>query len=74
MGFKREGVMRWHWILSEDHARDGNMPRKTDKWPEKPGRDSILLSLCWDDWEDGARELVQKQMSKTYNTPVTAQN
>ncbi|KAF7794144.1 hypothetical protein EIP86_005275 [Pleurotus ostreatoroseus] len=65
MGFKREGIIRWHWVLSEHLARDGNMPRKTDRWPEKPGRDTVLLSLCWDDWEGGAKEVAEKEMNRT---------
>ena len=29
------------------------------------GRDTALLSLCWDDWElDRAREVVQQQMDR----------
>jgi len=28
------------------------------------GRDTILLSICWDDWEQGGREKVISVMDK----------
>ncbi|KIP03236.1 hypothetical protein PHLGIDRAFT_246979 [Phlebiopsis gigantea 11061_1 CR5-6] len=59
MGFVREGVKRWAWVLPEQLARDGEEPREGDEWPEKPGRHTVVLSCCWDDWEGGAREVVQ---------------
>ena len=64
MGFKREGMIRWHWVLPEVLARDGNMPGKNDKFPEKPGRNTHVLSVCWDTWEDGVREVVQNNIDR----------
>ena len=29
------------------------------------GRDTAMLSLCWDDWEGGAKEKVEKIMRRT---------
>ena len=56
MGFKKEGIRRWTWILPE------GMPGKDvdDERGVGKGMDSILLSLCWDDWENGVREKVLK--------------
>ena len=48
----------------EERARDGIVPREGDRWPARYGRHAIVLALCWDDWEGGAREHVQKQMSR----------
>jgi hypothetical protein len=28
------------------------------------GRDTALLSLCWDDWESGGRERIQRVMER----------
>ncbi|KAF8638277.1 hypothetical protein AX17_002298 [Amanita inopinata Kibby_2008] len=59
MGFKREGVMRWTWVLPRDkpgtEVEDGGGERGSGK-----GRDSMMLSICWDDWEGGVRERVQR--------------
>ena len=65
MGFKREAWIRWLWVLPEELNGDGEKPREGDKWPERYGRHTLMLSTCWDDWEDGVRELVQKQMDRT---------
>ncbi|KAK2463396.1 hypothetical protein APHAL10511_004482 [Amanita phalloides] len=58
MGFKLEGVMRWTWVLPEGAAgKDVEGERGVGK-----GRDTTLMSLCWDDWENGAREKVLKMI------------
>ena len=64
MGFVREGVRRWMWVLPEQLMRDGEKPREGDKWPEKPGRHTVVLACCWDDWEGGAREVVQNNIDR----------
>ena len=64
MGFVREGVRRWMWVLPEQLRRDGETPRPGDKWPEKPGRHTLVLSCCWDDWEGGAKEIVQRNIDR----------
>lgn len=64
MGFKREGIIRWHYVLSEPLARDGMKPREGDQWPERYGRDTQQLSLCWDDWENGGRDIVQREIDR----------
>ncbi|KIP02447.1 hypothetical protein PHLGIDRAFT_55050, partial [Phlebiopsis gigantea 11061_1 CR5-6] len=64
MGFVHEGVKRWAWVLPGQLAQDGEVPREGDRWPEKPGRHTVVLSCCWDDWEDGAREAVQRTIAR----------
>ena len=46
--------MRWHRILPE--GKDGE---QVDADGRGPGRDTAMLSICWDDWRDGVREKVQ---------------
>ena len=64
MGFRNEGVTRWMWVLPSELARDGEKPREGDEWPEKPGRHTAKLSLCWDDWESGGKENAQKNIDR----------
>ncbi|KAI0073991.1 acyl-CoA N-acyltransferase [Panus rudis PR-1116 ss-1] len=65
MGFALEGVMRWHWVLPETLAKDGKTNlREGDPYPNKPGRDTTVLAICWDDWENGMREKVQEQIDR----------
>jgi len=60
MGFKEEGVLRWTWVLPE--GMEGNGIALWDGDPEsaRPGRHSVVLSLCADEWESGGREHVQR--------------
>lgn len=56
MGFKKEGEMRWTWVLMEGKpGKDVEGDRGIGK-----GRDTAVLSLCCDDWENGLREQVLK--------------
>lgn len=64
MGFKREAWIRWLSVLPEELALDGEKPREGDRWPERYGRHTLMLSTCWDDWEDGVKEVVWKQMER----------
>jgi RimJ/RimL family protein N-acetyltransferase len=58
MGLKREGTLRWTWVLPE--GKEG-MKRGEE---EKKGRDSVLLAICWDDWEEGVEKLVISLMER----------
>lgn len=52
MGLRDEGTMRWTFVLPPGRpgkSRDGDI---------RPGRDSTMLSICWDDWEATGREHV----------------
>lgn len=58
MGFRLEGVMRWHRILPE--GKEGELVEKEGVSDGRgPGRDTAMLSICWDDWRDGVRNKVQ---------------
>ncbi|KAH8105124.1 acyl-CoA N-acyltransferase [Cristinia sonorae] len=60
MGMRREGVLRWNAVIEPDPAlvAHGRLPAKDDRYPDKPGRGTLVLAVCWDEWE-AAREKVQ---------------
>ncbi|KAF8896407.1 acyl-CoA N-acyltransferase [Infundibulicybe gibba] len=61
MGLKKEGVERWTWVMPV--GNDGGMEAGEGRG-EGPGRNSVIYSCCWDDWEGGVRELVTKQIDR----------
>ncbi|KAJ7489091.1 acyl-CoA N-acyltransferase [Mycena latifolia] len=67
MGFRREAVLRWERVLPAGKTEGGNGGgvRAGDPKPGCLGRDTVLLSLCWDDWEGGAREAVNAIMQRS---------
>ncbi|VBB77975.1 Putative acetyltransferase [Podospora comata] len=64
LGFRREGVMRWHMVLrGETKVGNGRgVPRGAEEGEK--GRDTVVLGLCWDDWEVGGRERVGGLMER----------
>ncbi|RDB19511.1 hypothetical protein Hypma_013478 [Hypsizygus marmoreus] len=65
MGFKKEGLLRWHYVLKEDkQTGNGRERRKGDPKPNLLGRDTAVLGLCWDDWEDSEKDRVDAVMSR----------
>ncbi|KAK4031202.1 putative N-acetyltransferase [Parachaetomium inaequale] len=68
LGFRREGVLRWHYVFRNGLARHkvGNgRPLPPGSEEGDLGRDTVVLSLCWDDWEGGVREHVERAMART---------
>jgi len=66
MGFRMEGLLRWDRVLraGKENGKVGN-GRSCPLGEEGDiGRDSVILSLCWDDWEGGAREKVISVMER----------
>ncbi|KAF6843847.1 GNAT family protein [Colletotrichum musicola] len=68
MGFREEGIRRWHRLFPRGRLRGkiGNgrpLPPGSD--PDDIWRDSISLALCWDDWLEGAAAKVQEEMGRT---------
>lgn len=67
MGFQREAVIRWARVLPTDKAASGNGKdrREGDPREECQGRDTIILSVCWDDWTlRSGRALAEQCMDK----------
>jgi len=64
MGFKEEGVQRWTWVLPEGMEGNGIALRDGDPESTRPGRHSVVLSLCADDWESDGREHVRRLIDR----------
>lgn len=64
LGFKMEGVLHWLRVLPERKEGNGIPLRQGDPKPDNLGRDTIQLSLCWDDWENGGRAHIEKLMAR----------
>lgn len=64
MGFIMEGIVRWQRVLPPEKRDTGSKPPNGDPKPEFYGRDSALLSVCWDDWESGVKEKVSERMAR----------
>lgn len=64
MGFRREGVLRWVYVMPDELARDGEKVTGEGRLSEKPGRHTLVLGVCWDDWENGVREIAQKNVDR----------
>lgn len=58
LGFRSEGVTRWQRILPPELNEVGKKPREGDEHEGQYGSDSVMLAVCWDDWERGVREQV----------------
>ncbi|VDC02820.1 unnamed protein product [Peniophora sp. CBMAI 1063] len=66
MGFKQEAVLRWSFPLQDEKKVGHGRPlREGDPLPHNPGRDSALLAVTCEEWEDGGRESVQALMDRT---------
>ncbi|KAF9241846.1 acyl-CoA N-acyltransferase [Melanogaster broomeanus] len=66
MGFKFEGLIRWTCVIPrvEGYQKDGKEVRAGDAGDGLLGRDSNVLAVCWDDWEEGGRELVEQAFAR----------
>ena len=65
LGFLHEGVKRWDRIIPASGVKPNTaekLPREGDPRMTDFGRHTAILGLCWDDWEDGAREKVGELM------------
>ncbi len=54
MGFKEEGVLRWSYVIPEGFEGNGIALRDGDPESLKPGRNSLVFSLCADVGRAGA--------------------
>jgi len=65
MGFKEEGVLRWSYVIPEGFEGNRIPLREGDPESLKPGWNSLVFSLCADDWESGGREHVQRMIDRS---------
>lgn len=68
MGFKKEGVLRWDRVFwdGEKNLKEGNgrPPPKGREGQKDLGRDTAIFACCWDDWEEGLRDLVRANVDR----------
>ena len=63
LGFTKEGVIRWQRVLPPGKMHGAVPPGNGDPKPEWGGRHTMLLAMCWDDWEDGVKAKVTERMA-----------
>lgn len=67
LGFHLEGILRWNKIVHDADSR-GKVHNGRERPPygeqKDGGRDTAYLSICWDDWLGGKREIVDKLMAR----------
>jgi RimJ/RimL family protein N-acetyltransferase len=63
LGFRKEGILRWDRVLPEGKTGNGREQREGDPKGACLGRDSVMLSMCWDDWIT-QRESVKQVMDR----------
>ncbi|CAE6425525.1 unnamed protein product [Rhizoctonia solani] len=62
LGFKPEGILRWHRPLPAE--RESSAPFRADDSLGVPSRHTAVFSICWDDWESGGKEHLQRLMDR----------
>ncbi|KDQ50255.1 hypothetical protein JAAARDRAFT_42251 [Jaapia argillacea MUCL 33604] len=69
LGMNFEGRMRWTFVFQENEdgemVREGKKVRRGDPLEKREGRDNVMYAVCWDDWENGSRELVMELLNRT---------
>ncbi|KAI0272399.1 acyl-CoA N-acyltransferase [Gloeopeniophorella convolvens] len=63
MGFALEGTLRWVHVLPEGKL-GAKLVRAGDPGAWAPGKHSVVLAMCADDWEAGGRERVRRLMDR----------
>ena len=62
MGFRFEGFLRWQRIFHQGKRRgkcgNGKDLPENNSDGEDLGRDTVILAICWDDWQQGSRDHV----------------
>lgn len=68
LGFQYEGTLRWRRVVASNKTvgANGKPVRRGDPKEELPSRDTTILSICCDDWEDGKQKHIENLMAKNY--------
>ncbi|KAG1728591.1 GNAT family acetyltransferase [Suillus paluster] len=70
LGFKKEGVMKWHRVYHRGNdtgkVHNGRDFPRGSHGEQDYARDTVILSHCWDDWEQGGRETIQTIMDRRH--------
>ena len=72
-GFTIEGIRRWDRVLADNKQDITEITGRSEGRPVLdfdgnkigPGRHTTVLSLCWDDWLDGKRDLIISLLAQT---------
>lgn len=64
IGFRKEGVIRWDRVLPAGYVGEDVRGRTGDPCPERMGRHTVRLAICWDEWEEGVKEVVRERMDQ----------
>ncbi|KIJ66374.1 hypothetical protein HYDPIDRAFT_174488 [Hydnomerulius pinastri MD-312] len=65
LGFKFESMLKWDRVMPGDRTGlDELKLREGDPRPGTKRRDTAMLAVCWDDWEEGVREKVLRRMDR----------
>lgn len=64
MGFVKEGVIRWDRVLPVGKVGLDVSGRIGDLSPKNMGRHTVILAVCWDDWEEGVKEKLRARMNR----------
>ncbi|KAG2749824.1 GNAT family acetyltransferase [Suillus brevipes Sb2] len=70
LGFTKEGILKWHRVFQG--GKDRSKVHSGREFPrgslgeQDYGRDTVVLSHCWDDWEQGGREKIQAIMDRQH--------
>ncbi|EIW80931.1 hypothetical protein CONPUDRAFT_165172 [Coniophora puteana RWD-64-598 SS2] len=64
MGFKFEGIGKWAWVIPTPKPGFKKIGKRAREGDSRMGRDTMRWAVCWDDWEDGGRKLLDELLSK----------
>ncbi|KIY49605.1 acyl-CoA N-acyltransferase [Fistulina hepatica ATCC 64428] len=71
MGFRLDAILRWDRVIPDrdnklGNGRDADLERRPANAPGHGtiGRDTALLSVCWDEWEDTVRNIADAAMNR----------
>lgn len=66
MGFSKEAVLRWDSAFPV--GKEGMEPRaeEDESTRGKKGRDTIVMAVCWDEWEAGLDNRISALLHEGY--------
>ena len=64
LGFQFEGILRWNRVVAGGHPGPKLDGIGRMYGTERSRRHSCILSICWDDWENGGKEKVQSLIAR----------
>lgn len=62
MGFRQEALLRWDAAFPVGKSGRDTREGEAEETRAKKGRDTVVMAVCWDDWEGGVRERVERML------------